>query len=54
MATSTLLVMTDDPLSALVGVEEARLLMVDGDGIQGWVEAFDALSCRSQWHTPWG
>ncbi len=51
---SSLLLTREEPLCALAGTEGAHLLAVDGDGVQGWIDAFDALSCRAHWHTPWG
>ena len=49
-----LLILADSPVAVLVGTDEgARLYTVTEQGTRP-VAAFDALDCRSAWHTPWG
>ncbi|MGB2755442.1 MAG: hypothetical protein WBD75_10660 [Phycisphaerae bacterium] len=52
---ASLLLLAEQPLEVLVGTEEARLYRVLGERPKAErLEAFDALPCRSGWHTPWG
>jgi len=53
-AVHSLLVLSVDPLEVLVGTEPPHLYRLTGGNPAERVEAFDALECRSGWHTPWG
>lgn len=48
-----LLILHEDPLEMLVGTLEARLYRFLAGELRR-VTSFDRLSCRSEWHTPWG
>lgn len=50
---TSVLILRDDPLEALVGSEGAHVYRLTEEDTRQ-VEAFDALTCRSSWHTPWG
>ncbi|MDE2889417.1 MAG: hypothetical protein OXR72_14515 [Gemmatimonadota bacterium] len=48
-----LLIMDEDPLHFLVGVEAPHVYAVTEDGTRR-LDSFDALECRGDWYTPWG
>lgn len=50
---TSLLVRSADPLEVFIGTEGAHLHHL-ADGTTRRVRAFDELSCRDEWHTPWG
>ena len=48
-----LLILDEDPLRFLVGVEAPHVYAVTDDGTER-LNSFDALECRGDWYTPWG
>ena len=48
-----LLILEEEPLRFLVGVEAPHVYAVTDGGTER-LDAFDALECRDDWHTPWG
>lgn len=48
-----LLILDEDPLRFLVGVEAPHVYAVAEDGTERQ-DSFDALECRGDWYTPWG
>ena len=48
-----LLILDEDPLRFLVGVEAPHVYAVTDGGTRR-LESFDALECRADWYTPWG
>lgn len=50
---TSLLILREHPLDVLVGGEGAHLYRLTREAVRP-VQAFDALPCRSSWHTPRG
>ncbi len=48
-----LLVLEEEPVRFLVGVEGPHVYAVSEDGTKR-LASFDALECREDWYTPWG
>lgn len=48
-----LLILNEDPLHFLVGVEGPGIYAIKEDMVER-LESFDSLECRDRWHTPWG
>ena len=48
-----LLILEEEPVSFLVGVEAPHVYAVTDDGTER-LASFDALECRGDWYTPWG
>ncbi|MDE2999834.1 MAG: hypothetical protein OXU79_12215 [Gemmatimonadota bacterium] len=48
-----LLILDEDPVRFLVGVEAPHVYAVEDGGTER-LASFDALECRKDWYTPWG
>jgi hypothetical protein len=53
-AVTSLLLVKEDPLEVLLGTEPAHVFRQTGEGAADRCAAFDALSVRDGWYTPWG
>jgi len=52
---TSVLILREEPLEALIGTEGAHLYRLKGDeGPATRIDSFDALEVRNEWHTPWG